>query len=196
KRDPEPVIKADRPWEGVLECTVSAVSVMRDPKDGLFKCWYIEGHNDPHRLAKVANLADPQSVGIRVCYAVSTDGIHWEKPLLGIQKDHGLDTNIILGGPDYGTVYAMGPIIDPDEPDPEKRFKALYAWYPAKQPAWVQTVAVHSGDGIHWKQFEEPPSFGRNGPQCDDVAKMFYDPMGRQFVMLTRNDNMYSGAVN
>ncbi|NQU10735.1 hypothetical protein HQ590_08095 [bacterium] len=195
-RDPaSPVLKADRPWEHVLECTVSAVSVLRDPKDGLFKCWYMEGDNNPQRLAKVGKLADPLSQMFRVCYAQSADGLTWDKPLLGIQNHNGQDTNIVLGGPDYGSVYAMDPIIDPHEPDPHQRFKSLYAWYPLDL-SWVQTVAVHSADGIHWKPFAEKPSFGKSGPRCDDVAKMFYDPVGRLFVMTTRHDCMYAGSVN
>jgi len=195
-RDPaSPVLKADRPWEHVLECTVSAVSILQDPNDHLFKCWYMEGDNDPHKLAQKANFEDPDTTLLRICYAESQDGIRWNKPLLGIQKDCGQDTNIVLGGRDYGSVYGMDPLIDPHEPDPSRRFKALYTWLP-RDLRGMQNVAACSSDGIHWKPFDEKPSFGRFGNRLDDVAKVFYDPVGRIFIMTSRHDSMYAGSLN
>ena len=198
QRDPaSPVIKADRPWEHVLECTVSAVSVMRDPKDGLLKCWYIENNSNPQGLSsdEETNFEDPANMLIRVCYAQSTDGIHWDKPGLGIHKHEGQDTNIILGGPEYGSVYNMAPVLDPHESDPERRLKTLYTWWPVDLSG-MQDVAAYSGDGIHWTRFPEPPSFGTQGNRVDDVHKIMYDPLGRLFVMTSRHNDMYAGSLN
>ena len=35
-----PVLVKDRPWEHVLYFTCNTWNVIRDPQDGLFKCWY------------------------------------------------------------------------------------------------------------------------------------------------------------
>ena len=35
-----PLITADRPWERTLYFTYSNYCVLRDPADGLIKCWY------------------------------------------------------------------------------------------------------------------------------------------------------------
>jgi len=193
----EPVLKADRPWEHVLECTVSAVSILRDAADGLLKCWYIENNTDPQALAsgEETNFEDPAGILIRVCYAHSSDGIHWEKPALGIQKHEGQDTNIILGGRDYGSVYNMSPLIDPFETDPQRRFKTLYTWYPADLSG-MQDIAAYSGDGIHWTPFPELPSFGTRGNRLDDVNKVLYDTHGRLFIMTSRHHDMYAGSLN
>ena len=40
-KDPRsPLILKDKPWEHVTYFTVSSWRVIRDPEDGLFKCWY------------------------------------------------------------------------------------------------------------------------------------------------------------
>jgi hypothetical protein len=65
----EPVLAADRPWEGM---GVIRPTVMRDD-GGLFRMWY-QTYNrqfvDPYRWM--------------VCYAESSDGVHWHRPDLGL----------------------------------------------------------------------------------------------------------------
>jgi hypothetical protein len=97
-----PVLKPDRPWEegrggnGPVAMVFSD-GVWYDPRDKLFKMWYMGGW-----LAST-------------CYAVSRDGIDWEKPALDVKPG----TNVVHGGSrDSSTVW-----LDLEERDPERRFK-------------------------------------------------------------------------
>lgn len=95
-----PVLKADRRWEfveGVGKAMVFSDGVFFDPRDGLFKIWYM-GVN--------ATL-----------YATSRDGVHWEKPELDLRPG----TNIVLpGSRDSASVW-----LDSDDGNSARRFKML-----------------------------------------------------------------------
>jgi hypothetical protein len=67
-----PVLKPDQPWEmknpNHAAAMVFSDGVWFDPKDQLFKMWYLGGES--------------ASTG----YATSTDGIHWKKPSLDVSR--------------------------------------------------------------------------------------------------------------
>ena len=83
-----PVLGKDRPWEHVLYFTCNTWNVIRDPTDGLFKCWYEDWRIDD--LSRAKSWIRPsdrklcldlhRSCPSRVRYAQSEDGIAWEKP--------------------------------------------------------------------------------------------------------------------
>ena len=76
--------------------------VLYDPRDRLFKMWYMGGYTQ------------------NTCYAFSTDGITWEKPALDVVPG----TNITLNSHrDSSTVW-----LDLAEPDPLRRFKLGYSY--------------------------------------------------------------------
>src|SRR5438093_2676408 len=55
----------------------------------------------------------------RLCYAVSRDGVHWEKPNLGLVEYNGSTQNNIIDLLGGRPSLAANPIIyDPDDPDP------------------------------------------------------------------------------
>src|SRR5262249_40964220 len=71
-----PVLKPDKEWEKTGQNPVAMVfsdGVWYDPKDRLFKLWYMGG------LVR------------STCYATSADGIRWEKPALDVKKG----TNVV-----------------------------------------------------------------------------------------------------
>ena len=115
--------------------------------DGELRMWY-EGNG---------SLDDG---GRRICYAVSRDGEHWEKPSLGLIEYGGTrDNNIVdLFGGD--PVISAAPVIhDPDDPDPSRRFKmcietGLYG---------NQLTVAFSADGLRW----EVPDFNPVGPPME-----------------------------
>ena len=77
-----PMLVPDRPWEGNV--AGSYPTVLYDSKERLFKCWY-EGR--PARPGMLSNI----------CYAVSPDGVQWEKPDLGIVTfERSRRNNIVL----------------------------------------------------------------------------------------------------
>lgn len=121
-----PVVKPDKPWEtkaGNQNCPTAMVfsdGVWYDPRDRLFKMWYMGRYC------------------VTTCYATSKDGIHWDKPALDVVKG----TNIVDEGQrDSSTVW-----LDLFETDPARRFKMFY--YPYRMASWYEIFA--SADGIHW----------------------------------------------
>ena len=87
-----------------------------DPKDRLFKMWYMGGYNE------------------NTCYATSTDGIHWDKPTLDVVKG----TNVVMNGNrDSSTTW-----IDQNEPDPARRYK-LASWHDYYLEQFISADGVH-----------------------------------------------------
>jgi len=85
-----------------------------------------------------------------ICYAKSTDGIHWETPPLGLIEYQGdRKNNIIFGhgaagytiGQDGGMVF-----IDPNAP-PEEHFRLIVR----REEIGPGLHVFSSSDGIHWK---------------------------------------------
>jgi hypothetical protein len=121
-----PLLKPDQPWEqenGPMAMVFSD-GVWYDPKDRLFKMWYMGGQTRT------------------TCYAASKDGLRWEKPTLDVKKG----TNIVQPDPrESVTVW-----LDLDEKDAKRRYKLFRSWRDkASSTGWNQTV-YFSEDGIHW----------------------------------------------
>ena len=94
-----PVVRPDRPWEQEDGPTAMVFSdgVWYDPKDHVFKMWYMGGYCRS------------------TCYATSRDGIQWEKPVLDVRPG----TNIVhTSRRDSVTVW-----LDLEEKDPQRRYK-------------------------------------------------------------------------
>ena len=81
RKRPQPILSADRPWEG--ERAQAWGSVIQEP-DGLFRMWYF-AMNTERRW-------DELDVG-GYCYAESRDGVNWEKPDLGTLNFRGTSRN-------------------------------------------------------------------------------------------------------
>jgi hypothetical protein len=98
-----PVLRPDRPWEKTGENPCAMVfsdGVCFDPKDDLFKAWYMGG------------------IVRATCLATSRDGLRWDKPKLDVQAG----TNVVLAGfRDSATVW-----LDLEEKDPKRRYKLFY----------------------------------------------------------------------
>jgi len=122
-----PVLHADKPWESHRVGAYGTVM-----KDGaLYKMWYD---------------AIDEKGNIFHCYAISTDGIHWEKPNLGLVDYHGSRNNNILPLPPCGTVF-----IDPKAP-PAQKYK--YVTYGHGRKGFLGEYGIRvwwSEDGLRWK---------------------------------------------
>ena len=141
-RTESPVIEPEAPWE---EGGIHVESVLAH--DGLFRLWYRAYGED--RVS-------------RLCYAASTDGIHWQRSDLGLFEYRGSkQNNIVLLN--IGNVF-----FDPSAPE-ERRFKMIcdrgkYAYpsaydggarfrYLDPPPATWHYSGIggaYSPDGIHW----------------------------------------------
>ena len=189
---PDPVLKRDRPWEHLLYFTYSNHQVLRDPSDGLFKCWYedLEGP-DPSRSSHHFNMFSRQ------LYAQSENGVDWVKPELDVHPFEGAKTNIVMGDDEYGQVHSAAYVIDPDPDEPDERFRAIYAHYwDGQGGSGDQVECAHSPDGIRWSVYGQLPKIGRCGARLSDVSTLAYDQDAREFVQITRHFLQSSAPMN
>ena len=73
KHPANPLVKADRPWEGWRALVYGGV--LFDREEGLFKMWYA--------VPALGYFEKIENYEYVTCYATSPDGIQWDKPLLG-----------------------------------------------------------------------------------------------------------------
>lgn len=132
-----PVIVADKPWEGEGG---SGPSVLYDEKMHKFRMWY--------QCFDLTNYFTHEGPSYYVGYAESDDGFNWYKPLLdGFPFGNYPKTNIVMTG--CGAQRASGVVfLNPDQSDPQKRFMMVCT-------AQTEDLA-YSPDGLHWKIVEKP----------------------------------------
>ncbi len=105
--------------------------------------------------------------GTRMCYAVSTDGINWEKPELGLVEFNGTRNNNLV---QFDSEHSanMGSILvvhDPEDPDPDRRFKLVNEVHP------FLNIAAFSPDGLHWRESEHNPVLKHNAVEPGGLMK-------------------------
>ncbi|MEF8900098.1 MAG: LamG-like jellyroll fold domain-containing protein [Halovenus sp.] len=158
-----PVLEPTEPWEmglGTEDNPGNAYvngTVIYDEDEQLFKMWYqtfwVEG--------------DFENFGYYVCYAISEDGVEWEKPDLGIfEYDGSRDNNIVYDSPLHP------PSVIKDSP---------------AESTYVSSGAgaglFSSPDGLNWSPSGSRLPSVSGGP--DSVATQF-DPVAGKFVSLFR----------
>lgn len=144
----EVVLVHDAPWEG----TGSGYhSVFQD--GSLYRMYYKAWHIEVTQ-GKVNTGTHP----LYCCYAESKDGIHWEKPNLGIHDFQGSKNNniAITSGP-LGDlkVDAGHPAVFKDEnPNaaPDAKYKAI-----VRSSGKNGLLVFKSPDGIHWSLMSKAP---------------------------------------
>ena len=133
----------DQPWEGNA---TDFFTIVKD--DGFYRMYY-----------ETWSFFDPTyTEGINVCYAESRDGIHWEKPVLGLCDFRGSrENNIIMTNIPDNIV-----VMKDDNPacPPEQRYKAVMSnpnieGYANANPEkhGNALVCMVSADGIHFEKF-------------------------------------------
>jgi hypothetical protein len=156
----EVAIAGDKPWDN----GVCSGGFMRDGDK--YRAWYRCDHDPTMRLKRS---------GHDTAYAESTDGIHWEKPDLGIFEVNGSkDNNIVWMGPGANMVPFRDP--NPEVPD-EERYKAI-----VRGDSVVR--ALVSPDGLHWRLMQDEPIL-TDGP-FDSVNLAFWDVWRGEYVAYTR----------
>ena len=148
-RNNTPALAPEKPWES-HGC--SNPTVILD--EGVYKMWYSANGED----------GTP-----RDCYATSTDGIHWERPNLGLIEYQGSrENNIISLDLNHGSIFK-----DPSA-KPERRFKCIlgagkydyvsvygggarfrYDENPPETWHYGSVGGLYSPDGIHWTPCEK-----------------------------------------
>ena len=153
----EVVFTADAPWEGN---TSGYYTLFQD--------------GDRYRMIYRGWAHDPESMKqLRpevTCYAESTDGIHWEKPELGLFDFEGSKANNIIVRSGNG-IHNFTAFRDtnPDCP-PEARYKALGG---SKEKGKHGLMYFRSADAIHWEQVGKEPVITEGAFDSQNLA--FWD---------------------
>ncbi|MCA9053079.1 MAG: hypothetical protein KDA75_04545 [Planctomycetaceae bacterium] len=138
------------------------------------RMWYVAAGDD--RLDREA----PRSSPWRVAYAESRDGVNWMKPDLGLVEYRGsTENNLVRMEPRLGTVNVK-VLHDPDDPDPERRYKlGAHVWFP-KSDVRLGTLAPYaSRDGLDWKLLIDAVPSEFELPQQDLVLPaLHFEPVG------------------
>jgi hypothetical protein len=164
KHPANPIVRADKPWEGWrLEIYGN---VIYDEEEQFFKMWYLGEETETF-----PNYA--------LHYAMSKDGVHWEKPLIGtVRTDKYPEHNIVAE-----QVLLASVMKDNLDPDPNRRYKMI---------CWLQKDhACHtmiSPDGLNWERFSEEP-LCRSG----DVITGYYDEQRELYVAFPKIGEMVRG---
>ncbi len=168
----ERTLEPDKPWESA---SINWFSVVEDGEK--YRMWYeaydVEGW--------------PTTDDTSFCYAESADGIHWEKPDLGLFPSHGVaQTNILfrmIGPPDaHSRVHGACVFVDHHAP-PAERYKAVSQGlfqHIGDKPYYV--AGMHSPDGVHWTRYGEPIC----AVFADSQYSAFWDEPAGQYVLFGR----------
>lgn len=160
------VVRPDRPWEdGGIQIRTGP---SWNPEQKLWMMWYGGG------------------------YATSPDGVHWEKPVLGLREFKGSRENNML--PPQVTSYTI--FYDRDEPDPRRRYKGLApgrqmhmrggGFYPAVSPdgrTWevLKTSFVPSSDEWHLFRDERTGVYAATVKHGGPYGRSVYLSVSRDF---------------
>lgn len=187
------IVGRDKPWE----IAIGWCSVYHDRAQGRYQLWY---------QAFAGHLAQERTHRCMVCYAESTDGIHWTKPDLGLYHFNGnRATNIVLlGNGGYSDRYGCAVLVDRQEPDAARRYKMAYFDFSREQGQEYPGLSVaFAPDGIHWTKAPHAPllraAYGDRGDSVplrgdetqpwlvplsiSDAVDLFYDPPKRCFSL-------------
>lgn len=110
----------------------------------MFHIWYFGSHGPERGIIGQGN-GTRSSV---MCYATSPDGIHWQKPALGLVEYNGSTANNIVDVPDPGMRPAAAILYEPDDPDPARRYKLAYE---ATVDGGARFCVAFSADGLRWR---------------------------------------------
>lgn len=113
-----------------------------------YRLWYVAFDDD--RKNKIA------SARWRAAYAESKDGIHWEKPNLGLVEYAGnKNNNLILTQPAPLGFVNVKVLADPEDPDPARRYKiSTHVYFRGARRLGTLAPFV-SADGLTWKMEKE-----------------------------------------
>lgn len=165
-RRAEAVLPLDMPWEGDL---CGYPSIIKD--DGLLRLYYRCSASGTSHEA--------------IAYAESRDGIHWERPELGLCEFRGSKANNLLF--DIKTFPEITRFdntcffkdTNPDCP-PDQRYKSVFGWH-----GHHCIATLLSPDGIHWRLGEPITEKGA----FDSQNLAFYDRTRGKYFSYYRGES-------
>ena len=188
ERRPDPVLRPDRPWEH--ENGLGYPGVVFDGEKRRYRLYYSVYHKTTQ------GKPDYPPGGYFLCYAESEDGIHWEKPDLGlIPWGEQRETNIVL----QGECEANLPHVHAAEAGEDGGPKNI-GTVPARFLRGHRFVLYYndmghylatSDDGIHWRERAHRVIPNR----IDCLHTMVYDEERDVFVSFLRNKLIFGGRI-
>lgn len=174
-QSPEPLLRADKPWE---QQGISGYNTVIREAEDRWRLWYGANYIS----------GGPQEGAVRLCYAESEDGLSWHKPELGLVEFQGSKANNIVAPLDERQSM-QGATVYIDERAPEEARYRLWTKYQPRDDEIAAGVepglwAMHSPDGIHWTYDEGQPN-PRN-QMCDTQNVFFWDDNHDCYVGYTR----------
>jgi len=174
---PEPAgiaLKFDRPYEGP---EAAYVTVIHD--DRIYRMYYrgIMTKDPMHPKG-----SDPEMT----CYAESPDGLHWNKPDLGLGEINGSKQNNVLLANDR-ICHNFSPFLDthPNVPG-SQRYKAVGAAMD------VGLIPLASADGVHWEKLSTTPVFTQG--RFDSQNVVFWSEAEKMYICYFRTLRKVGGT--
>lgn len=165
KHPANPLLRADRPWEGWQLALYG--SVLYDPDERLFKMWY-------------QSAPSKEFDREMTCYATSKDGLRWDRPPVGTIKGRGGAAHNVVADCLLPSVFK-----DPRDPDPGRRYKMVCYIY---DRGYLTKV---SADGLRWR--EESPDPIVPISYVDDVITAAWDGRTGQYVAFAKQMTPVTG---
>lgn len=160
------VMRFDQPWEGAFS---GYGSMVQESERILF---YYRGLPKAGQDGSVAEVT---------CVAESRDGIHWNKPPLGLYStSDGSENNIILSNKAPFS-HNFSPFLDRNPSAKGFRFKALAGI------ASSGLMAFGSRDGLEWEALSESPVFSPEGWVLDSQNVAFWSPHESRYLCYYRS---------
>ncbi len=169
----EIVLVLDAPWEGSGSSGYHSVFRDGDLYRMYYKGWQIEFDTKQKKIRPAVST---------MCYAESTDGIHWKKPSLGLIEYKGSKANniVLMDGVIEGRKIVAGltGIIKDENPaaSPNARFKAFTV---TTQPQPKGMLPLQSADGLHWVPMTDKPVITNGAFDNQNLA--FWSPSERRY---------------
>ena len=182
------VLRPEHRWENIGTHVNNAP--IWDPAKQIFKLVYGTAA-EPVDFADadlfMTGVTGPRRIDSYFCYAESSDGVTWEKPVLKLYDYKGKswngmsiagDNNIIPGG--------KPPVLDPNDPDPNRRYKAQR--HADSTHLKTEKFAV-SPDLFNWEWLDIP------GVPQGGTSSFTYDEENRLFIITVKRRGPYGRSV-
>ena len=166
-------INWDKPWEG---CGGGYTTVFQDGDKYrmYYHAWQIPG-----------NGSNAPQHPLFICQAESKDGIHWNRPSLGLFEFKGSkDNNIVLKNIKGYECHDLSPFIDKNpKATPDGKYKAIgLALGPGSKVTGLW--AFKSPDAIHWTLMKDGPVYTQGAFDTQNIA--YWSEKDQKYVLYYR----------
>jgi hypothetical protein len=156
-------------------------AVVRDPDTGLFRMWY--------QISVSRKDDQGKHIGSEyaIAYADSKDGLHWNRPELGLYQWKGnAKNNVVWRG--ITDKRASGPcLLDLPQKDRHGfRYVMSYKTSAGRGQSGIRLVGSH--DGIHWEKSGDTLIAELHS---DTLNSIVYDPLRKRYNMYCRAKHIY-----